>query len=292
LSNAQRSLFRISEPLKPHYRQWCTPGFEGWVDVALFDELAPDQVSKPRHLFKLPGAEVVRDRRNLTAKVSIGDRPAWIKLFRPSGALDRLLYARRSGKAVYAWNAAMALMEAGFCTPRPLIGLRRTGTDGGAEGIVAFEDLGGHVSLARLLADESPDTDAHAKLMFALGECLRSFHDHGFRHRDLRRGNILVAHSGDGWSFCFLDLNRLRIQRRLNSMQRLREVEKLNLPALDLPMFFDAYMPDENSARMAETYRERVEYADHLEHLPQGRLVRKAWYYVWELRTFSFARRP
>jgi hypothetical protein len=278
--------------MKPHYRRWSTPGYEGWADADLYNRLATDQVSKPRHLFKLPGAEVVRDRRNLTAKIPVGDRWVWIKLFRPSNSLDRFLYARRSGKAAYAWNAAMALMKAGFCTPRPLIGLRRQGRDGGAEGIVAFEDLTGHVALTRLLANESTDAAAHARLMYELGSCLRRFHDQGFRHRDLRQGNILVSHTGDAWSFCFLDLNRLRIQRRLNDIQRLREVEKLNLPGLDLPAFFDAYMPDENSANMAEVYRDRVEFADHLEHLPQGRLVRKAWYYAWELRAFSFARRP
>lgn len=292
MSSEHPSPFRISDPLKPHYRRWSAPGYEGWVDTDLFNRLTPDQLSKPRRLFKLPGARVVRDRRNLTARVSIGDRAVWIKLFRPADVLDRFLYARRVGKAANAWNAAMALMSAGFCTPRPIIGLRRNGKQGGAEGIVAFEDLGGHVSLERLLADESADPAAHAKLMFALGECLRQFHDQGFRHRDLRRGNILVARSGDGWTFCFLDLNRLRIQRRLSYMQRLREVEKLNLPALDLAAFFDAYMPDENSTRMADIYRDRVEYADHLEHLPHGRLFRKAWYYGWELRTFSFARRP
>ncbi|MGA8258640.1 MAG: lipopolysaccharide kinase InaA family protein [Arenicellales bacterium] len=292
MSNEQRSPFRISEALRPHYRRFSTRGYEGWVDGDLLDSLTPDQASKPKHLFKLPGAQVVRDRRNLTARVPIGDRWVWIKLFRPSDALDRFLYARRPGKAAYAWNAAMMLMKAGFCTPRPLIGLRRQGKDGGAEGIVAFEDLAGHVPLARLFGDESPEEGAHARLMYELGDCLRRFHDHGFRHRDLRQGNILVARTGDGWSFCFLDLNRLRIQRRLNDIQRLREVEKLNLPALDLPAFFDAYMPDENSANMAEAYLERVDFADHLEHLPQGRLIRKAWYYSQELRAFGFARRP
>lgn len=284
--------FRIPESLKGEYRRWKARQFEGWGEAALMDRLARDQVSRPERLFKLPGTRIVRDRRNLTARISIDGRPVWIKRFRSSGALDRFIYGAGPGKAAYAWNAAMALMRRGFCTPKPLIGLRRTGQGGGVEGVVAFEELGGCVSLSRMLADDSLDTAGRTNLMNDLGDGLRRFHDSGFRHRDLRQGNILIARSGERWTVCFLDLNRLRIQKPLTRMQRLREVEKLNLPVKDLPFFFDAYMPQENSTEMATIYRNRVLFADYLEHLPLGKLIRKAWYYSWELRAFSPARRP
>lgn len=284
-------LFRIPVSLKRGYRPWLVRDYKGWVDTALFGRMTPGQRSDPESLFRQDNAEVVRDRRNLTARIDIDGRPIWVKRFRPSDPLDRFVYAVRPGKAVYAWNAAMALIETGFRTPRPLIGLRSAGRLGGAAGIIAFEDAAGHQPLQRVLTDESLESQRD-QVMSELGSCLRRFHDLGFRHRDLRQGNILAAPENGSWSFCFLDLNRLRIQAPLTNIQRLREVEKLNLPAAGLESFFGAYMPDRNSEQMARVYQSRVDYANRLERLPMGRLIRKAWYYSWELRAFGRARRP
>lgn len=254
--------------------------------------MAAEETADPENLFRVPGAKMVRDKRNLTARIVFEDSSIWIKGFRPKNAMDRFVYAMKQGKAVRAWNAAMVLLEKGFCTPKPLIGLQRTTRAGGVDGIVAFEDLSEHRALQSLLAADSVDAGTRTTVMADLGNCLRYFHDSGFRHRDLRRGNILAARTNGGWNFCFLDLNRLRVQQPLTEIQRLREVEKLNLPSWGLEPFFRAYMPRRNSAEMAATYTERVDYADRLEHLPLGKLIRKSWYYWWELRAIGFARRP
>ncbi|MDZ7839422.1 MAG: lipopolysaccharide kinase InaA family protein [Gammaproteobacteria bacterium] len=269
-----------------------SPGFEGWVDPVLADGMTPRQRVDPASLFREENAEIVRAQRNLTARVHIGGRPVWVKQFRPSDPVDRLMYALRPGKAVYAWNAAMALIEIGLCTPKPLLGLRSAGRLGGASSLIAFEDMGDRPPLRRLLADDLRQPSERDRLMSELGLCLRHFHDRGFRHRDLRQSNILVSRGCGSWSFCFLDLNRLRVQAPLTVIQRLREVEKLGFPADGLVPFFDAYMPDRDSEEMAAVYMERNRYANRLESLPVGRLIRKAWYYCWELRAFARARRP
>lgn len=292
MSKEANACFRVPKTLPGEYRRWEAPEFSGWIDAALYEDLDPDQRSDPGALLRLPDVNVIRDGRNLTARISIAGRPLWIKRFRPVHALDRLVYAARPGKAAYAWNAAMALLEQGFCTPRPLIGLRRVGRWGGSEGIAAFEELEGHASVRDLLAGGTLGPAERDRMLGALGDCLRRFHDLGFRHRDLRRGNILAAAAGGGWRFCLLDLNRLRVQAPLTEIQRVREVEKLNLPRDCLEPFLRRYMPDRDSARMAEMIEVRVDYADRLERLPLGRLLRKAWYYSWELRAFGRARRP
>jgi len=225
-------------------------------------------------------------------RVPLAGEVVWLKRFRASSLLDRALYGPGAGKAVYAWNAAMALTENGFCTPAPLVGLRGTGPLGGAAGIIAFEHMGDLPSLRTLLAGSTWQAHDRARLMSELGACLRRFHDLGFRHRDLRKGNLLVRAEGAGWTFCFLDLNRLRVQRPLSTMQRMREVEKLALPADILPAFFRAYMPERDSESMAEQCLQRVTFANRLGRLPLGKLVMKTWYYAWELRAYGRARRP
>lgn len=284
--------FRIPESLNGEYRRWPGSRYTGWVETALFAAMSPDQQSDPGRLFQREGAQVVRHRRNLTMRVDIGRRAVWLKRFRPTGPVDRLVYAVRPGKAVYAWNAAMALIESGFATPRPLIGLRPAGRLGGARGMVGFEDVGAHRPLRAVLGDPSVEAAYRERVLKDLGTCLRRFHDLGFRHRDLRQGNILAAAADGGWSFWFLDLNRLRVQAPLTRLQRLREVEKLDLDAAGLEPFFGTYMPERDSREMARLYRRRVDYANRLEHLPLGKLARKAWYYWWELRAFSRAHRP
>lgn len=285
-------MFRIPAPLQGEYRPWQAPGYRGWADAALFEAMTQRQQSDPDGLCGSDDAEVVRDRRNLVVRVRIGRTPVWIKRFRPSHPVDRIVYAARPGKAVFAWNAAMALIDNGFCTPRPLFALRAAGRLGGASGMVAFQDIADHLPLGRVLAEDAHGPSQRDRIMSELGTCLRRFHGLGFRHRDLRRGNILAAANDGGWSFCFLDLNRLRIQPPLTKIQRLREVERLHLPDAGLEAFFGAYTPEESSEAMAAAYRARVDYADRLERLPAGRLIRKAWYYSWELRAFSRARRP
>lgn len=284
--------FRIPQSLRDQYCAWAATDFEGWVDTALFDGLDPAVRAAPAKLLTLPDSRIVRDARNVTVSATLAGRRMWIKRFQPSSAVDRMMYAPGSGKAAYAWNASMALAEAGFCAPRPLIGLRGTGRLGGAEGIVALEDIDKGTPLGDLLADEAVPAADREGLLRSLGRCLKRFHDTGFRHRDLRRGNILAVRANDGWSFCFLDLNRLRVQAPLSCVQRLREVERLKLPENGLTEFFDAYMPERDSAAAAASYRERTAYADKLESRPLGRLLRKTWYYCWEVRAFSRTRRP
>jgi len=292
LAYQQQSRFRVPASLADRYRRWPDDRFDGWVDAAFFERMTPGQRSDPGGLLRHDGAEIVRSRRNVTARVTVDRQPVWVKRFQSSGAIDRLVYAPRPGKAVYAWNAAMALLDHDLCTPRPLLGLRSAGSFGGAAGIAVFEDMADHLSLQDLLTVSALDDAALDRAAAALGGCLRGLHDLGFRHRDLRQGNILAAPGDDSWMFCFLDLNRLRVQPPLNTIQRLREVERLNLPAEVLEAFFAAYMPYADTAVMAAKYKARVAYARGLERLPLGRLIRKAWYYSWELRAFSRARRP
>lgn len=286
------ALFRIPEKCRQTYRPWLTPRYEGWVDRALLDVLTPSQKSDPETLLQRQGREVAHSKRNLTVRTRVKGGALWVKRFRPASPVDRLVYAARPGKAVYAWNAAMALLENGFDTPRPRVGLRRAGRLGGAAGIIGFDEAAGYTTLREVLDGEPGARAELGSVMRALGSCLRRFHDLGFRHRDLRTRNILAAPNGDGWSFCFLDLNRLRVQPPLTTTQRLREVERLNLPEEGLAAFFETYMPGGDGARLAALYTGRVRYAERLERLPAGGLIRKAWYYWWEMRAFSRARRP
>lgn len=282
--------FRITDQFQSCI-PWETENYQGWVDEEVYSNLSDHQQRNPEILFKVSNQEIVRDKRNLIINKSIGNENVWIKQFRPNGTVDRLIYSAKPGKAVYAWNAGLALLERSILTPRPLIGLRGKGLYGGSRGILATEDLSHSWNLEKMLTNTEEGEEKN-RTLHQLGEFVGKFHDQGFRHRDLRKGNILVSNSEEGIKFYLIDLNRLRLQSPLNFIQRLREVERLNLEEDEAHVFFEGYLPNENTKNMVKRYRQWVNHSHGLEHLPMGKLRKKLWYYGWELRTYSSSRRP
>ena len=123
--------------------------------------------------------------------------------------------------------------------------------------------------------------------MRQLGEFVARLHDYGFRHRDLRRGNVLVQkYSDDSCRFFLVDVNRLQRYESLNWIQRIRELERLSLVGPEAEWFFEGYGADKSVENVVVDYRRRVRYAETLETRRLGRFRRKLWYYFWELRAY------
>jgi hypothetical protein len=199
--------------------------------------------------------------------------------------VDAAVYAFRAGKSVQSWNKSFALIAAGFDVPRPLLGLRRRGMGQGVMGLFGSQHVNA-APLQDLMSAASPEESTKA-LMQELGMFLARLHDHGFRHRDLRRGNLLIQECADAqFRFFLVDVNRLQRYESLNWIQRIRELERLFLVGPEATWFFEGYGVDRDITQVASDYRRRVRYAEDLEYRRFGRLHRKLWYYLWELRAY------
>jgi len=208
-----------------------------------------------------------------------------LKRFRAAHAVDAAVYAFRAGKCVQSWNKSFALIACGFDVPKPLLGLRRRGVGQGAVGLFGSQHVES-TPLHSYLSESHPDQDVMT-LMRQLGVFVARLHDHGFRHRDLRRGNVLVQKcSDDLYRFFLVDVNRLQRYESLNWIQRIRELERLFLVGPEAEWFFEGYGVDQSIAQAVVDYRRRVRYAEALENRRLGRLRKKLWYYFWELRAY------
>ena len=279
------TLFSIPAHLCQHYCRWTTPNWDGWVDSNLFEMLPEFVRANPEEIAFLPESSVVRDARNLLNRVSVGEADVWLKRFRAAHAVDAAVYAFRAGKCVQSWNKSFALIACGFDVPKPLLGLRRRGVGQGAVGLYGSQHVES-TPLRSFLSESHPEEDMMT-LMRQLGVFVARLHDHGFRHRDLRRGNVLVQKcSDDSYRFFLVDVNRLQRYESLNWIQRIRELERLFLVGPEAEWFFEGYGADQSIGQAVIDYHRRVRYAEALENRRLGRLRKKLWYYFWELRAY------
>lgn len=296
--NAQASdtsPFRVPDTFKKKYRPLASDAMEGVIDIDIYSCLPTGIRNNPLDILSLSQSQIVRDVRNITSRVQIkndsSEYDLWVKVFRPRTVTQWLQYAFRPGKAVQAWNAAFGLSAQGIGTPRPLIGLRKRGRPGGAQGLFAVEHITDSQELRELLRAGRLSSIRRGNLIQALACFLNKFHNSGFRHRDLRRANILVRQSPDNeFEFYLIDLNRLRRYAGLTTPQRLRELERLSLDDDDIPVFFRAYTPDGLDSHSAENdYRKNLARLKRFDRLPNplNRLTRKVWYYFQELRLYG-----
>lgn len=292
-------LFRVPETLQSKYRPLACDAMEGVIDLDIYACLPAGVCNDPLSILSLTQSQTVRDVRNITSRVQINNGSSeydlWVKVFRPRSVMQWLQYAFRPGKAVQAWNAALSLNARGIGTPRPLIGLRKRGRPGGAQGLLAVEHIPDSEELRELLRAGRLSPIRRGKLIEALACFLNKFHNSGFRHRDLRRANILVRQSPDNeFEFYLIDLNRLRRYARLTTPQRLRELERLSLDDDDIPVFFRAYTPDGLDSHSAENaYRKNLARLKRFDRLPRplNRLTTKVWYYFQELRLHGLSQK-
>ena len=63
-------------------------------------------------------------------------------------------------------------------------------------------------------------------------------------------------------------------------------MERLFLVGPEAEWFFEGYGADQSIGKAVMDYRRRVRYAEALEARRLGRLLRKLWYYFWELRAY------
>ncbi len=285
ISADQRTVFAIPDHFRQRYCRWKTTSWDGWVDSDLFESLPNAVREDPEELLTLPKSVSVRDARNLLRRLRIGEADLWLKCFRAAHAVDAVVYAFRAGKSVQSWNKSFALIASGFDVPRPLLGLRRRGMGQGVMGLFGSQHVNA-APLQDLMSATSPEESTKA-LMQELGMFLARLHDYGFRHRDLRRGNLLIQECADAqFRFFLVDVNRLQRYESLNWIQRIRELERLFLVGPEATWFFEGYGVDRDITQVASDYRRRVRYAEDLEYRRFGRLHRKLWYYLWELRAY------
>jgi len=138
----------------------------------------------------------------------------------------------RRGRALRGWCLGHALLQREIATPRPIVVAHVRQPSGRPQSYLGTEWIEGAENLHLYgwrLADQPP-TDRLRRAGLAaesLGELVGRMHAWQIAHGDLKAGNLLIVDGPEKPQAYLIDAEDVRISRRLNSGQRVRDLARL-----------------------------------------------------------------
>lgn len=164
----------------------------------------PLELAQARQLLNTPPLREVK---------AVGRRRLWL--------IDASRFVREDPRAAAIWRNAHALDVRGIATPRlwACEGSRVMG-----EWIPDAEPL--NEFLERRLPGWRPSR--RREFGFRLARFVRSLHEAGAFHHDLKANNVLVRGDGEGWQFLVIDVDRVTFTREVPRDRRIFNLAQLN----------------------------------------------------------------
>jgi len=158
-----------------------------------------------------------------------GPLPAAFKRWRETSLWKRLLSRFRRSRALNAWRLGHALDNRGIATARPLAVIEPAG---GGECYLATAWIEGaenlHEFCWRIAAlPERERTRRARQASAALGKLVGRLHAWQISHRDLKGCNLVLVEQDDDVSAWLVDLEGVRIERRLRPGIQARDLARL-----------------------------------------------------------------
>jgi tRNA A-37 threonylcarbamoyl transferase component Bud32 len=138
----------------------------------------------------------------------------------------------RGSRAARAWRIARGLRERGIATAEPILlceprQLLRRGS-----GYLATRWIEGSTNLHLYLWDLARRPPAERcrrvrQLAMSLAQLLGQMHSRGVIHRDLKALNLVIVETGDGLSAFLVDVDGVRLRRRVSDDSRALDLARL-----------------------------------------------------------------
>jgi tRNA A-37 threonylcarbamoyl transferase component Bud32 len=135
----------------------------------------------------------------------------------------------RRSEALRSWVFGHGLIDRHLPTARPLFTAHRYRSGVPCEGYVAFEVVPDAVELPDAVA--AADFDELRRLGDALGRLIRTLHDRGLSHRDLKAPNVLLSRGEP----VLIDLVGLAVHTDVPDRLRRRDLARLNAGFVQSP---------------------------------------------------------
>lgn len=211
-----------------YYRKVNAGTVRGYAVRDLPDDVVREFTTNPDAVFSRRDAIVLKDSRtssvvSLVVNTSEGSRTVVFKRINVRRWTEPLKNLVRPSPALRSWVNGHALRDRWLPTPRPLLVLHRYKLGLPTAGYL----------LTEIVLDPKP-THVDGKAYrggWALPRILRTMHDRGVSHRDLKAANILLSHDGP----TLIDLVGVRIGRSVPFRLRCRELARLNASFLGSP---------------------------------------------------------
>jgi len=192
-------------------------------------------MQSPDGLFAEPQAAVIKDSRttsSLVRRERDGICGFHLKRFNIKSPLYGLVNSVRLSRARKGWYAAHGMLARDVPTPRPIMYLEqrsRTGLLG--RSYLLTELIPSALTLEDYIAARFTGLSHIRKLELVreIAVRVRTMHERGIGHGDLKAKNVLVQErDGGGINIFFVDLDSVRIADRLSFRRRCRDIARLN----------------------------------------------------------------
>lgn len=219
-----------------------------------------------RHRDCLAGGagRVLKDdlRTRVSAITLVDGREAVVKEYRAGDLARRLEDLVRPAAALREWRAAHELARRGIAAPHAFA-LALPAPLEAASAFVVLEALAGAEPVNRFVLRRCTGTARarRLRLIDAVADWLRTLHERGVEHRDLKGSNLLVREDGERFELFLVDLAEVRFPRRVREARRLEALAQLNA---SVPLavgrserlrFLARYAPTASRAERARRFR-------------------------------------
>lgn len=196
-------------------------------------------------LFQDPSCQILHNGRNRRAILRFSLEKGqtinvFVKEFNVQG-IDKLKTLFISSKAARAWRGSLILVKKGILTPEPVAYLEGKRAPFIRQSFYFSLLVQGAEEIRHLL--RQLQEEELRRLLQSLARYLSSCHDKRILHRDLSDGNILVRkNANQEYIFFLIDTNRVRLKRRMSTLQRVKNLIRLGIPPPLQWFFLEEYL--------------------------------------------------
>jgi len=215
-----------------HFRRIAGKNVSGFAVRELDSTFEAELLANPDKPFD-DTSRLIKNSRSSTVcslemPTAAGPKAMIYKRFRLAHWHDSIANLFRPSPTRRSWTNGHAFLDRALPTPRPWLFLHRKGRGLPAEGYLLCERVANHQQLQDAIA--SVDQSRRRDICDRLARLVRTMHERGVSHRDLKAANILV---GPGGELQLIDLVGVRLQRSISRRTRVRDIMRLNASFLE-----------------------------------------------------------
>jgi tRNA A-37 threonylcarbamoyl transferase component Bud32 len=226
---------------------------ENWISYYHRRDFPPHVLKKAveehiRLRMEKPSA-LTKDSPSITISIlEEGGKKLSVKDYRPITIWDGFRENFRRSKGLKAWIAGHGLRVRGIPSLKPLGLMERRNWFGLKESFFLMEVKEAGLELDRYILRNLGDYRERRIFVKAFAQWLSQSHQMGIYHRDMKTCNILVSKEGKAWVFYLLDLEDVRLDRKVREKDLFKNLLQLNtstpkiITTTDRLRFFREYL--------------------------------------------------